>query len=238
MRSPRNIPARFNPHRPLKGIGDQEIIQLAAVQSSGPSSVQDVCLELTLNHRGGKSRWFALPITSYDKRSSQMMQEGHQMTEYESIGVGLKSLPGFEINLDEKEKETISLKAYGHPSIALVKVLRRLVGQVLGGVQGQETSRSASLARRMSRLTIGLPSSVGVVLKSPPGSRLPHVGLVEHQQSVIARPGPVLYLGPELGNIAVEDGEGFHCLPGLLGRWQVAQCSQLECPPPGCPAVL
>ena len=140
MRSPRNIPARFYPHRPLKGIGDQEIVKLAAVQSGGPSAVQDVCLELALNHRGGKSRWFALPITSDDKRSSQMMKEGHQLTEYESIGVGLKSLPGFEINLDEKEKETISLKAYGHPSIALVKVLRRLVGQVFGGVQRQEAA--------------------------------------------------------------------------------------------------
>ena len=69
-----------------------------------------------------------------------MMQEGHQMTEYESIGVGLKSLPGFEINLDEKDEKTISLKANGHPSVALVKVLRRLVGQVFGGVQRQEAA--------------------------------------------------------------------------------------------------
>ena len=61
-----------------------------------------------------------------------MMKEGHQLTEYESIGVGLKSLPGFEINLDEKDEKTIPLKANGHPAVALMEVLRSLMGQVLG----------------------------------------------------------------------------------------------------------
>ena len=60
------------------------------------------------------------------------MEEGHQLTKDESVGVRLKSLPSPEIDLGEKDEKTIPLKANGHPAVALMEVLRSLMGQVLG----------------------------------------------------------------------------------------------------------
>lgn len=91
-----------------------------------------------------------------------MVEEGHQLAEDEGVAGRLQSFTSLKVDLDEKDEGALSMETNGSPSVAFMKKLRRLMGEVLGGVQGQKPSRSAT--RRMGRLATYLPALVGVVL--------------------------------------------------------------------------
>ena len=90
--------------------------------------------------------------------------------------------------------------------------------EVLGGVQRQEPTRAASLPSWVGRRPIGLPPPVGVVLKSARSGRFTHVGFMKKEESISLSPRPVLDLGPEIGDVGKDDGEGVMAMPCLLDR--------------------
>ena len=89
MRPPGDLPGSFKPESPLQRIGDQKEINLTAMQRGAAPSVHDVRLKLALDDRSSKGCRFILPISSDDKRCSQMVQEGHEVAEDERVAVRL-----------------------------------------------------------------------------------------------------------------------------------------------------
>lgn len=56
-----------------------------------------------------------LPVTTNDKRGSQMLQEGHELAEDERVGVGLQCLTCLEVDLNDEDHESLPLETCGGP---------------------------------------------------------------------------------------------------------------------------
>ena len=65
----------------MKRIGDEEIVNLASLQSGGSLSCQKVSFEFALNDHCGKLTWRILPVSANDEGSFEELEERKEVAE-------------------------------------------------------------------------------------------------------------------------------------------------------------
>ena len=86
MRVPGHFPESPEVNGAREGVGDQQVVQLTALQGGIALSVHNGGPELALNDRGGQRFRLILPISPNDERSLQVMKESQELAQNERIG--------------------------------------------------------------------------------------------------------------------------------------------------------
>ena len=81
VRSPRDFPRNLEIQGAVQFVGDQEVVNLAAMECRGSFSTENVSLKLALNDHSSQLIGRILPVTTDDERSLERFQESKQVAQ-------------------------------------------------------------------------------------------------------------------------------------------------------------